>query len=167
MTEAAGRNGPPPCDVPVALPPCLCCVREALEMTGPRTIVARSLVIWCVLIAAEIIHGILRALVLVPLAGEFRSRQIGVFTGSAIILTVASLTIYWVGATRRTELLTVGAIWLVLTVLFEVLFGRFVVGLTWERIAADYNLWKGGLMPIGLLVLFFSPMFAARLLKSV
>lgn len=167
MTDATGRKSATPCDVPVDLPHSLRCVMDAPEMTGLRKIVARSLVLWCVLIAAEIIHGMLRALILVPLAGEFRSRQIGVFTGSAIILVIASLTIRWVGATRRTELLTVGAIWLVLTVLFEVLFGRFVAGLTWERIAADYNLWKGGLMPIGLLVLCFSPMFAARLRKSV
>jgi hypothetical protein len=99
-------------------------------------------------------------------AGEFRSNQIGVFTGSAIILVIACLTIRWIGATQRSELLTVGAIWLALTVAFEVLFGRFVVGLSWERIVADYNLLRGGLMPLDLLFLLFAPMIAGRLRKS-
>lgn len=126
-------------------------------------IVGRSLTIWLVLIVAEIVHGILRAIVLIPFVGEFRSNQIGVVTGSAIILAIAYFTIRWIGAKRPHGLLLVGLIWLVLTVAFEVLFGRFVVGLSWERIASDYNVLNGGLMPLGLLVLFFSPMIAAKL----
>jgi len=63
------------------------------------------------------------------MVGEFRSNQLGVFTGSAIILVIAYLTIRWIGAKRTNESLTVGLIWLVLTVAFEVLFGGFVMGL--------------------------------------
>jgi hypothetical protein len=86
-----------------------------------------------------------------------------VFTGSAIILGIAYMTLRWIGAKRSNEFLPVGLVWLLLTLAFEVLFGRFVVGLTWERITSDYNLLKGGLMPLGLLVPFTSPMIAARL----
>ena len=39
-----------------------------------------ALVIWIVLIAVEFIHGILRAIFLVPVEGDFRARQIGLFT---------------------------------------------------------------------------------------
>lgn len=133
------------------------------ERTNRWQFVIRCLPIWLVLILAEIVHGILRTKVLVPIVGEFRSNQIGVFTGSAIILVIAYFTIRWIGAKRHIELLLVGLIWLVLTVAFEVLFGRFVVGLTWERIASDYNVLNGGLMPLGLLFLFFSPMIASKL----
>tara|TARA_R110002073_G_scaffold43606_13_gene121636 strand:+ start:6760 stop:7185 length:426 start_codon:yes stop_codon:yes gene_type:complete len=126
-------------------------------------IAPRSLAIWFVLIALEIVHGILRAIVLVPFVGEFRSNQIGVFTGSAIILAITYFTIRWIGAQRPYQLLLVGLIWLVLTVAFEVSFGRFLVGLSWERIAADYNMLEGGLMPLGLLFLFVSPMVALKL----
>ena len=126
-------------------------------------IVGRSLTIWLVLIAAEIVHGIFRAIALVPVVGEFRSNQIGVFTGSVIILAIAYFIIRWIGAQRPNELLLVGLIWLVLTVAFEFLFGRFVVGLSWERIASDYNVLNGGLLPLGLLFLFFSPMIALKL----
>lgn len=128
-----------------------------------RNLIARSLLIWTVLILAEIIHGIIRALLLVPWMGEFRTNQIGVFTGSAIILVIAYYTIRWIGSTGTWSLLMVGAIWLMLTMAFEVLFGRFVVGASWERIASDYNLLQGGLMPIGLLLLFLSPLMASKL----
>jgi len=134
-----------------------------LEAASRIRIVVHSLAIWLVLIVAEIIHGILRAITLVPLVGEFQSNQIGVFTGSAIILVIAYFTIRWIGAKCRLELLMVGAIWLVFTVTFELCFGRFVMGLSWERLGADYNPLQGGLMPIGLAVLFVSPMVAAKL----
>lgn len=132
-----------------------------------KNLSGRAFLIWLVLFAAEIIHGVLRAVVLVPLVGEFRSNQIGVFTGSVIILVIAYLTIRWNGAKCRRELLFVGAIWLLATVAFEVGFGRLVMGLPWERITADYKILEGGLMPLGLGVLFFSPMIAAWLRKSV
>ena len=42
-------------------------------------------------------------------------------------------------------------------------FGRLVMGLSWERIGADYNVLNGGLMPFGLLVMLFSPMITEKL----
>ena len=134
-----------------------------VKIKDHRRIVIRSLAVWLLIIVAEIVHGILRAVLLVPIVGEFRSNQIGVFTGSAIILVIAYLTIRWIGAKRPIELLLVGFIWLVLTVAFEIFFGRLVLGLDWENIFAGYNIAKGGLMPLGLLILLFSPMMASTL----
>ena len=122
----------------------------------------RSVVIWLVLIAAEILHGIARGIFLVPQVGAFRSNQIGVFTGSVIILVIAVVFVRWIGASRPTHLLIVGFLWLVLTLVFEILFGRFVMGLPWERLVADYNVPSGGLLPFGLLVLLLSPMIAGK-----
>ena len=53
------------------------------------TITTRAFAVWLVLIVAEILHGIARGIFLVPHVGEFRSNQIGVFTGSIIILVIA------------------------------------------------------------------------------
>ena len=100
--------------------------------------------------------------------GEFQSNQIGVFTGSVIILVIATVFVRWIGATRPAHLLTVGFLWLGLTLAFEVLFGRFVMGVSWERLAADYNVLEGGLLPFGMLILLLSPVIAAKVrgLKS-
>jgi hypothetical protein len=43
------------------------------------------------LIAVEFVHGILRAIFLVPVVGDFRARRIGVFIGSGLILLVACI----------------------------------------------------------------------------
>ena len=127
------------------------------------SIATRAVAVWLALIAAEILHGIARGIFLVPHVGEFRSSQIGVFTGSIIILVIALAFIRWIGASRTSDLLAVGFLWLGLTLAFEILFGRFVVGASWERLAADYNVLKGGLLPFGMLVLLLSPLIAAKL----
>ena len=123
---------------------------------------ARSLAIWLILITAEILHGILRGILLVPHIGEFRSGQIGVFTGSLIILAIAIIFVRWTGATRPRQLLGIGVLWLGLTLAFEFLFGHFVAGASWERLASDYNVLQGGLLPFGMIVLLFSPLIAGK-----
>ena len=110
--------------------------------------IRKSLVVWLILIAAEILHGIARGIFLVPHVGQFRSNQIGVFTGSLIILAVALVFVRWIGATRSSQLLGIGVLWLVLTLAFEFLFGHFVAGASWERLASDYNVPEGGLASV-------------------
>ncbi len=63
-------------------------------------VLVRSIAVWLVLICAEILHGIARGIFLVPHVGEFRSNQIGVLTGSIIILVIALLFVRWIGASR-------------------------------------------------------------------
>jgi hypothetical protein len=52
-------------------------------------LILRSFVVWLLIILVEIIHGIVRGILLVPKTGDLRSRQIGVFTGSLLIFAVA------------------------------------------------------------------------------
>jgi len=130
-------------------------------------ILLKSLVVWVIIVCAEIAHGIARTLLLVPYVGDLHARQIGVFTGSAIILTIAILFIRWIGAKSTFQLLTIGLLWLVLMLTFEITFGLFVVGYSWERIASDYNIFKGGLLPIGMVILTLSPLIAAKIRRLI
>lgn len=127
----------------------------------------RGVAVWCVLIALEIAHGIVRAHWLVPIVGDFPSRQIGVFTGSVMNLIVAVLFIRWIRPTRVAHAIAVGVLWLVLTLVFELTFGRFAMHASWQRILSDYDLAHGGLLPIGLVVLALAPLIAAKLRNIV
>lgn len=127
----------------------------------------RVIAVWFIIIFAEMIHGVLRGLFLVPVFGDFPSRQIGVFTGSLIILAIAYMTVRWIGARGVRELLISGLIWMVLTLLFEIGFGRFVMHSGWDRILSDFNITKGGLLPLGMIFMAFSPLIAAKLRRIV
>lgn len=121
----------------------------------------RAFAVWLVLMAAEVFHGVLRGLLLVPVVGDLRARQVGVFVGSLIILVLTYLSVRRIRAVGVARLLAVGCFWAVLTVLFEIALGRLVLGMPWGRIAQDYDIPRGGLMPIGLLVMALSPLLTA------
>jgi hypothetical protein len=123
----------------------------------------RALLVWLVVIVAESVHGTLRTLYLAPAIGDFPARRVGVVIGSALIFVIALAFIRWIGAQSRRQLLGIGALWVALTIAFEVGLGRAVLHLDWARILADYDLSHGGLMGFGLLAMFFMPLLAARI----
>ena len=123
----------------------------------------RAIAIWLLLMAAEVVHGIARTLWLTPIVGDFRARQIAVFSGSLLIVTITTITVRWLHAPGARALWAIGLLWVTLTLAFEIGLGRFVFGFSWNRLASDYNLRAGGLLPIGLLVMAMAPWLAARL----
>ena len=125
-------------------------------------VLVRGFLVWLVLMVAEFAHGVARALWLVPVVGDFPSRQIGVLTGTIINATVAVLCIRWIRPCRVSEAIGVGLEWIVLTVTFEVVFGRRVVHASWARLWSDYDLRRGGFLGVGLVALALLPLFAAR-----
>jgi hypothetical protein len=135
------------------------------QATAAGTVLARGGAVWVVIALAETVHGVLRNRFLVPVVGQHRAGQVGVIVGSLIILGVAWLFIRWIGARKTAQLLGVGGLWLILMLAFEVGLGR-ALGISWDRIASAYDLTQGGLMLIGMGVLFLAPLLAARLRQA-
>ena len=123
----------------------------------------RAVVVWFILIGVEVIHDALRTIFLSPSLGDFRVRQVSVFMGSLLIVSIAYLFVRWIRAHTTRALVVVGLAWLTLTVVFEIGFGHFVLSRPWDGVASDFNILQGGLLPIGLVVLTLSPLIAARL----
>lgn len=118
--------------------------------------------VWLAIIGAESLHGALRILLLAPVIGDFRARQIGVVTGAAIVFLVTWLLIRWLRVHSTRVLLAIGGLWVVLTVTFEVCLGR-LFGTSWNRILSDYDLPHGGFLGLGLLAMLVTPLIATRL----
>lgn len=125
----------------------------------------RAMAVWLLLMLTETLHGTARIFLLVPILGDFRARQITVFTGALLIFTLTTLLIKWIKPTTAGQCLTIGLLWVSLTVGFEISLGVLVFNMSWQRIAEDYKLWQGGLMPIGLLLMLFTPLAAAKARK--
>ena len=121
----------------------------------------RAFAVWVGIMAVETVHGTLRGLFLEPAIGAFRARQVSVFTASVLIFAITWATVRWIGAENERQLLNIGGAWVVLTAAFEVSLG-LALGLGWARILEDYDMAKGGLMPLGLLFMSFAPWLAAR-----
>jgi hypothetical protein len=129
-------------------------------------VLARGFFVWLLIIFAETIHGIARTLLLEPLIGDFRARQVSVFTG-AMIVVITFVFVRWLKGSGALDFILIGIMWVILTVGFEILLGRFMLDISWERIASDYDLLQGGLMLLGLIVMLFAPIAMARLCDEI
>jgi hypothetical protein len=125
-------------------------------------VLLRGLAVWGIIVLAEVAQGVGRGIWLAPSVGDFRARQIAVFTGSAMIIAIAVGFGRWIGARSPAQLLGVGCLWLGLMLAYEIGLGRFVMGYSWGRIGSDFNLLEGGLLPVGMLVLTLAPLIAAK-----
>jgi predicted metal-binding membrane protein len=123
----------------------------------------KTLTVWFVMMCVEFVHGTMRTIFLLPRIGDFTSRQVGAFTGSLLIFFVAYLFAPWFGSLSKRAALTIGAAWVVLTVIFELSLGIFVLDLSPERMFRDFDVARGALFPFALLFLFFCPLLVARL----
>jgi len=112
---------------------------------------------------AEVLHGIARVRFLNRREGDHRARQISVFTGSAIILLIASVLVPWLAPASAAQCLWIGLFWLLLMFAFEIGFGLFVFRASWKRLMSDFDLQQGGLLSIGMAILFFAPWITAKI----
>lgn len=111
---------------------------------------------------AEVLHGILRVRFLNRRLGDRRARQIAVFTGSGLILIIAWALVPWINPSTVAQCLWIGLLWLLLMLAFEIGFGRFVFRASWKRLLSDFDFRQGGLLSIGMAILFFAPLIAAK-----
>jgi hypothetical protein len=124
-------------------------------------VILRALLVWLLIVAAESVQGTLRRMLFDPDV-EFVVRQVSVLTGALIIFAITWACIRWLRIRSTVGALGVGVLWVALTLAFEIAIGR-ALGLSWARIASDYDLLHGGLMPLGLLAMALTPWAVRRL----
>jgi lipoprotein signal peptidase len=122
----------------------------------------RATLVWMLIMLAETGHGMVREVFIAPVIGGFRARQIGVLVACVLIFVIAWLTTRWMNASTRRQQLTIGAYWVLLTLLFEFVLGR-ATGASWSRLLSDYNPARGGVMLLGLAFMFITPWLTRKL----
>jgi hypothetical protein len=130
-------------------------------------VVRRAALTWLALLAAMVGNGTIRVLAMEPRLGEHLARQAASLTGCIVILALTAVFLGWIGAVTTRALFAVGALWLALTLGFELLVGRYVSGASWESLLADYDVGKGRLWPMVLIVVFLAPWLVSRARRRI
>lgn len=108
-------------------------------------------------------HGILRARFVAPKVGDFKSRQIGVASGSLLILIYTWIVFPWLSLKAPDDAILVGGFWFLCMLLFEFTVGHFVFRFSWKWLLNDFNVFKGRLLLVGMLILAMAPWISGRL----
>jgi len=122
--------------------------------------------IWVIFGILAIINGVIRNRFYAPIIGEYTAHVISTIIATCFVVVGSYLFLRFIRIEYgNVELLLVGVFWVILTVLFEFVFGHYVVGNSWEKLLADYNILKGRVWSLFLLTELVSPLLIGMLLK--
>jgi hypothetical protein len=126
--------------------------------------ISRYLLAWIPMILIGISNGILRENTYGKYIDELRAHQISTLTGILFFSLYIGTIVYFWRLESPNQAITIGLIWLALTVAFEFLFGHFIAGHSWSRLLQDYNLLAGRVWIFVLLAITFAPLLFYKLL---
>ncbi len=103
----------------------------------------RYVLAWVPMVAIAIANGALREATYGKRMTELRAHQLSTLSGIVLFTVyIWGVTTVWPLQTSG-QAVAVGIMWLVLTLAFEFLFGRYVAGHSWSRLLQDYNVLAG------------------------
>lgn len=135
----------------------------AVNGSNRPAVVLKCAVIWAAFVPVAILNGLLREKGLVPLLGRRIALPISGITCALLFFLLAWLSIPWLGPLKPAHHRTIGLAWLVMTVLFEFLFGRLVAHKSYQELLQGYDISSGNLWLLVLVVIAVSPYLAAKL----
>ena len=117
----------------------------------------RAAAVWFAIMIGAILNGAFRDGLLVPRFGDALARAVSCVTLAGIILCVTWMSLHWISPTSKHDASTIGALWFVMTLVFEFGAGHFLFGTPWPQLLADYNLFAGRLWILVLLTTLTAP----------
>jgi len=116
------------------------------------------ILLWFPLILIGIGNGLLREFTYGRRLSELRAHQVSSLTGIVFFYTAFCFILRAFPTASAGHALLVGAVWTLMTVAFELTFGRWVAKHPWRRLLRDYNLAAGRLWSLVLLAIFLAPL---------
>jgi len=112
---------------------------------------------WLMMLVIAVANGTFRQVVFQGALGELRAHQLS----SVIGVILFGFYIRWLIARWKPsslpETFRIGALWVVLTVIFEFSMGRFIAGREWAVLLHDYNVAEGRVWVFVLLWVLVAP----------
>ncbi len=108
--------------------------------------------LWIPLVFIAVINGAIRDFTYTDSLGELTAHQLSTLTGIILFgIYIWAIGLKWKIESVR-QAITIGLMWLALTVAFEFLFFHYVAGHPWSTLLEAYNIFKG---KVWVLVLIF------------
>lgn len=125
--------------------------------------VLRVLALCVVLAGAETLHGIARAVLLVPRVGKERATRLSIVSGSLLAFAVCYLLVPGIGLRSISQHLALGLFLALFMAGFDLAMGVLLLRRPWRKALQDLNPATGNLLIFGLVLLVLFPVLVARL----
>ena len=127
------------------------------------SLVVRAFAVWFVMLLAASTNGAFRERFLIPRLGETTGRATSTLMLSLVVMLLTWLTIRWIDPASARDAWLVGIFWVVLTLAFEFLGGRYLFGKSWGELTGDYNVLRGRIWVLVLITITIAPRVCASL----
>ncbi len=107
-------------------------------------------------------HGIARAMLLVPRVGKERATRLSIVSGSLLAFAVCYLLVPGIGLTSSSQHLALGLCLALFMATFDLAMGMLLLRRPWRKALQDFNPATGNLLVFGLLLLVLFPTLVAR-----
>lgn len=120
---------------------------------------------WIVMVVLAILNGAIRQYFFLPKVGEQSAHVFGTIIFLILQFAVIHIYITTYCIYETALLLKTGFFWVGLTVLFEFVFGHYIMKHPWKRLIADYNIFNGRLWILVLINNVTAPLISGKLLQ--
>jgi hypothetical protein len=100
-------------------------------------VIFRAVAVWASLLILAVLNGGVRDTWRSPWLGDTFGRALSTVLLCGLIILVTWSTIGWIRPVTAREALSVGALWLALTLAFEFVVGHYGFGKAWSELLAD------------------------------
>lgn len=120
---------------------------------------------WFPMIIIAIFNGTLREYGYKPFVGDLTAHWI------STLLMILFISLYILAISNKWKIvsagqsLSIGGIWLIMTVIFEFGFGHYIIGHPWSTLLHDYNIFEGRTWILVLLAIFLLPYLSYKMRK--
>lgn len=128
--------------------------------------VKKSILIWLLIIPLAILNGALRDRVVAPLVGIKYALPISGITLCLLIFLISLLLIPRLGKGDKKTYWNIGILWLILTVIFELIMG-LSTGNTFEEMIKAYDVTTGNLWTVIVLFVGIAPWLTAKIKRII
>ncbi len=121
---------------------------------------------WVILTILAIINGAIREKIYGLYMTPLQAHQVSTFTFIVIIFLFTYIFLYILPIkTTSHQYLLLGLFWLGLTIIFEFLFGHYVIGDSWDELLAAYNVFQGQIWSLVLVAIALMPWIVYKIAK--
>ena len=128
--------------------------------------IKKSLLIWLALVLFAVLNGAFREIVINPLVGAEYGQPISCFSLCLILFILCWFTIPRIGRGTEKTYLTIGLLWILLTVIFETCL-ELLTGNTFAGVIKTYDITTGNLWLLVVLFTGIAPWLTAKIRKLI
>jgi hypothetical protein len=125
-----------------------------------------KIICFYVLVAAgETLNGIARTVLLNRRVGVRSAKRVSMISALSLCLLICHFYVPLLHIRSDRGLLLLGVSLSSFMLVFDIVLARFVVKARWETILDDFNLFRGNLLAVGMVVMAFCPFLSSRIAR--